>query len=271
MAIDQKVVKESAESTPAPPPAIENELPAYRAISAQAIFSLIFGVLSILSIATPWFLLAAAISVLLGILADRKIQRHPDMLTGRGFAQAGATLGLIFGLGSFTYTTVLDYFRTQSATRYAKAYVEKLKTEPVENLVWYKFPLEVRKEKTPQQVMAELTKAVKDPNMLTVHTGSFENMKRRLKASDNEELRFSKIETTTAQGLDVYAAALLEVNGSGNKAYPEKKQFALLVLKGRPERGKIEWNVDKFEFPYAPATYKPEPKQAPDDGHGHHH
>lgn len=267
MAIDQNLAKESTEASRSS--AIENELPAYRAISAQAIISLLLGVLSILSIADSTFLAAAAAAVVLGILADRKIQRFPDMLTGKGFAQAGVALGLIFGLGSVTYTTVLSYYRTQSATKFAKMYIEVLKNDPIENVVWWKFPPETRKEKSPTAIMSELQKAVKDPSMLSVHTSVFDHLRGRLKTSKEEQIRFSKIEMTGSEGLEVFAAALLELTGPGSKDYPDKKQFALLLLKGKPERGKIDWYVQKLDYPYTPASYKPEPKGPPDDGHGH--
>ena len=90
---------------------IENELPTYRAISPRAVFSLICGILALFSLAHPFFYVFAVLAVVLGLSADRNIQRYPDMLTGRGLAKAGAAMGLIFGLGVFTVTTVQGYHR----------------------------------------------------------------------------------------------------------------------------------------------------------------
>jgi hypothetical protein len=251
-------------------PAIENELPAYRAISAQAISSLLFGVLSILSLASPMFLACAAIAVLLGILADRRIQRLPDVLTGRRFAHAGIVLGLVFGLGSFTAARVQDYLRSSSATRFAKRYVEILKNEPMENGLWYRRPPDGRKGKTPAQLLGELKAAAKDPQMVKMETGVFEQIKDRLAGAPGEDIHFERIETHGYEGLDEYAAILLELHGPGSKHYPDKQQYALLVVKARPAKGKYDWWVSELRFPYQPSTYKPAPKQV-DDGHGHGH
>ena len=94
---------------------IENELPTYRAISNLAIFSLVCGALAIFSFAHPFFYLAAILAVVLGMLAHRAIRQYPDMLTGHGIANAGIALGLIFGLGCGTYTTVQTFVRTRMA------------------------------------------------------------------------------------------------------------------------------------------------------------
>ena len=74
---------------------IENEIPAYRAISPLAVLSLVLGLLSLLCFTDPSFLVVAALAVTAGLLADRKIQRMPDVLTGRRLAQAGVALGLL--------------------------------------------------------------------------------------------------------------------------------------------------------------------------------
>ena len=77
---------------------IENELPAYRAISRLAVFSLIFGFLALFSFAHWFFYLFAVLAIVAGIAANVTIKRYPDMLTGRGLASAGIAMGLIFGL-----------------------------------------------------------------------------------------------------------------------------------------------------------------------------
>jgi len=95
--------------------AIENELPAYRAISPQAVVALICGLLAILSFANLYFLAFAAAAIGLGLLAERKIRRDPEIWTGRGLAHAGAALGLVFGLSAVTSEVVQGYLRSRSA------------------------------------------------------------------------------------------------------------------------------------------------------------
>ena len=125
MATDQKASTLNIDSE-SPDSPIENELPTYRAISARAIFSLVFGAVAIFCFAHPLFYVAAIIAVVLGIVAQRAIRQHPDMLTGRGLANAGVALGLIFGLGCGTYTAVQSYVQTHMAEAFAHRYEEVL-------------------------------------------------------------------------------------------------------------------------------------------------
>ena len=75
MALHPNVSPADPEATPRP--AIENELPAYRAISPHAVVGLIAGVLAVISFASLYFLAFAVIAILLGIYADRRIRRSP--------------------------------------------------------------------------------------------------------------------------------------------------------------------------------------------------
>ncbi len=249
---------------------IENEIAAYRAISPQAIFSLVFGVLTILSVADLNFLWCGVIAVVLGILADRKIQRHPEMLTGRGFAQAGVFIGLVFGLGTLTVTQVNGYIRTASAANFAKKYyVPALKNEPIDVAIWYKQPPQVRKEKSPADVMKQLKSAAKDPQMILMETMTYERIKARLAAAEGENVEFDRIESTTEDGLDTMAGARIKFTGPGSKAFPDKTEFALVVLRGNAEKG---WYVFDLKYPYVPKSYTPAPvKKGAEDGHGHSH
>jgi hypothetical protein len=268
MAIDQNLSPPAPEAAPAA--AIENEIPAYRAISPLAIVSLLFGVLSILSVAHGFFLSCAVAAVVLGFLADRKIQRYPDILTGRGFAQAGIMLGMVFGLGTFTVSTVQSYLRAADATRFAKRFAVVLKDEPIENVLWLKQPPFRRKDKSPAQLIEEFKTASKDPRMIEMELATVRMAKSRLAGAKGEEIHFSRLEAHGMDGLDAYAAALYELHGPGSKDYPLKEQYALMLMKGRTEKGKIGWYVEDFRFPYTPSTYAPASKPV-DDGHGHAH
>ncbi len=127
MAFDQKTSTIGIESG-VPGSVIENELPTYRAISNLAIFSVVCGLLAIFCWAHYLFYLAAVLAVVLGMLAHRAIRRFPDMLTGHGLANAGIALGLIFGLGSGTFSTVQYFVRTRLAETFAKHYAETVQS-----------------------------------------------------------------------------------------------------------------------------------------------
>jgi len=70
----------------------------YRAISRMAVASLVFGVLSVLTV-WHWALgLIPAVGILLGWMALRRIAKVPEELSGRGLAWAGLILSMVFGL-----------------------------------------------------------------------------------------------------------------------------------------------------------------------------
>jgi hypothetical protein len=247
--------------------AIENEIPAYRAISPQAVLALILGVLSVLSFASWYFLVFAAAAVLVGFLADRKIQRLSDVLTGRGLAQAGVGLGLIFGLTSLTISTVQGVVRASQATTFAKAYADVLSKGSFDDNVWYSQHPVGRKEITPEKLVKDLTQ----PGPGLDHFESKYAPLRQLKKAvteDGADIHFERIEKHGQEDLTPVATALYEVHTPQAKNPADKERFALAVMKGATTRGRLEWWVDQLMFPYKPESYVA-PEKPVDDGHGH--
>jgi prepilin signal peptidase PulO-like enzyme (type II secretory pathway) len=267
VAIDPNVTRTDPEVSIGSP--IENEIPAYRAISPLAIASLMLGALSILSFAHWFFLSFAVAALVLGFLADRKINRFSDVLTGRGFAQAGIGLGLIFGLASVTTGAVQGYLRSSSATRFATAYAQVLQDKSVEDALWYQAPPEERKKKTPGQVAKEMREGMPDPGAFEMQTGPIRELKNRLAKDKDTKLRFSKLESHGVDGLTTFAAALLELTEPDAK-HAHGDEYAMILLKADNTKGQYEWRVEEFQYPYKPASYVPAAKPV-DDGHGHAH
>jgi hypothetical protein len=266
VSIEPKLTSKQAE--PVAVSAIENEIPTYRAISPRAIFSLVFGALAVLSFVHPFFLLSAAIAVLLGILADRKIRKMSDVLTGREIAQAGIALGLVFGLASVTTAAVQSWVLVREASRFATTYENVVNTGSIQQATWYGQNVPYRKGKTPDEVYADVTKsAVGGINELE-HSGLNE-LKSHL-AKEGSKLKFLKIEDHGKNKLDNFATALFEVQQAGGKEPPEGNEFALAVLNGSTIDGKYEWYIEKLIYPYKAATFQVAPKPV-DDGHGHAH
>jgi hypothetical protein len=78
----------------------------YRAVSGLAVSSLIFGALSILTVADWALAVLPATGIVLGMLALRRIRRYPDALMGITAARIGILLSValwIFGYGRLTY------------------------------------------------------------------------------------------------------------------------------------------------------------------------
>ena len=276
MATEQKTSTLSIDPE-VPDSVIENELPAYRAISIRAVFSVVCGAVAIFTFAHPFFYLAAILAVVLGIAAHRAIRQHPDMLTGQRLANAGIALGLIFGLGCGTFTTVQSYIRTRMSEKFAHQYEGILQSNSLAELLWYNQHPDGRKDQTGEQIVKSIeTAKPKDKMIIDTKYGSLLALNKRLKASKDEHVEFVALESvgeddSRGTELPVFALAVYEVSGPGNKDFPEKRQYALAILKGKLKNKQYEWWVDEVRFPYTPKSFVPAAKGPPDDGHGHAH
>jgi hypothetical protein len=264
---DQNVTTRAAEA--APVSAIENEIPTYRAISPRAVFSLLSGVLAVLSFAHPVFLVCAAAAIVLGILADRKIVRYSDVLTGRGIAQAGIALGLVFGLAAITTTTVQDWILVRAASRFAKAYEGVLAKGTFEDAIWYGQSPLYRSQKTPLEVVNELKKSRPGGgSMFDLEQATLTKLRERI--GQGADVHFQAIEQRGKEGMNVYAAALFELHPGAGQALPAGEDHAMVLMKGMKKNNRYEWWVDQVSYPYKPDSYKA-PTKPVDDGHGHAH
>src|SRR5262249_36778753 len=158
---------------------------------------------------------------------------YPDMYTGRGFANAGIAMGLVFGLMTLTYTAVQGFLLARAASEFGREYAEAMQTGSLGQILLYGFHPDVRKSKTADQAEEEFRSAkAKERMMIDQKTGPLQSLRRRLASSKDEAFRFLDIEN---QGLDqgqgaqlgYFATALFEVKGPGNKEFPESKQYAL--------------------------------------------
>jgi hypothetical protein len=276
VATDQKTtaVDELALTTPA----IENEIATYRAISGLAVTSLICGILAVCSFAGLSFLAFSFVAIVAGFLALRNIKLFPDMYTGKGLANAGIALGLIFGLIAITSDFVTGYVRTSGASRFAKHYAEVMKTGTLGDVLLLDMNPQFRKDKTPADLERELEADLANPKprmMAEQRSSGVRTLRKRLAASPSEVFHFVDIENhgvddTRGASIQYFALALFEAEGPGSKEFPEKEQFALAILKGQPSGRSIEWWVEEFKFPYSPKSFELQSKPA-DDGHGHAH
>jgi hypothetical protein len=268
VATDQETREVPAE--PIAGSAIENELPTYRAISPRAVFALICGFLALFSLAHPFFYVFAILAVILGLSADRTIQRFPDMLTGRGLAKAGAALGLILGLGIFTVTTVQAYFVSQNAIRFANHYANLLKSGGLGDVLLQNIPPSQRGGMTGNDVLEKLTKGKReDSAMIEMKNAPIKNLKRRVEQKD-QEIHFVRLEAEGGEGLTHFALALYDVHGPTSKEFPNQEEHALAVMKGVPsDTNGMDWWLEEVRYPYKPnSAVVPEAKPV-DDGHGH--
>src|SRR5207249_3001475 len=83
----------------------------------------------------------------------------PDVLTGRNFAHAGITLGLVFGLAASTNAAVQWLLLNREAKKFANEYVEILKSGTDAEAFWYLLPADYRQEMTPRQAYAQMRRS----------------------------------------------------------------------------------------------------------------
>lgn len=259
------------ETEPQTGSAIENELAAYRAISPRAIFALILGALSILSFASPYFLIFAVAALIVGYTADRNIQRFPDILTGRRMAQAGVGLGLIFGLTSLTISTVEGVLRSSQASSFARNYADVLKNQGFDEVVWYGQNPSRRAKISAQELVKEMKSSDKNAMMFDQSHESLRKVKDLL-SEPGSEIHFEKLESHGIDGLGIYAGALFEIHTPKAEKAEERNRFALAFMKAMSmPSGRYEWWVEELKFPYKPSSFVAPETKPPDDGHGHSH
>jgi hypothetical protein len=249
-------------------PAIENEIPAYRAISPRAVAALILGVLSVLAFADWRFLVLSALAVVLGWTADRNIQRWPDVLTGRRLAQAGVGLGLIFGLTSVSIATVQGMIRKNQAQAHAKEYLDHVKKDTIEQLMWLNQPPTARANSTPEAIAERLRKNDESKQRFEMEFAGV----RALQAAVHEpgaEIHYEGIETHGEDGLSPFAGALFEIHNDQAKKAENKERHAFVLMKAaKNPKNQYEWYVESVQFPYKKKSFAL-PDKPVDDGHGH--
>lgn len=248
------------------PPAIENEIPAYRAISARAIVSLLLGIGSLLTFASWAFAALGLGAVVLGFLADRAIRRHPDMLTGRGLARAGITLGMVFSLSALTFDGVRHLQVRRSAEQFARRYARVLRSRRIEDAFWLALPPTFRKGTTPRTRLVELEsdKAPGARDRLAPLRGVLAAVERSGRAPE-----FVCLEEAGFERLTPYAFAVLAVHTPAGPGTPPE-QYALLELKSDSSGPAFNWFVSEVQFPYTLRSHELAPPPI-DDGHGHAH
>ena len=241
-----------------------DDLPTYRAISNLAVASLLLGLLSALSIASLWFLVASVGAIALGWMDLRRIQRYPDVYTGTGLARAGIGLGLVCGLGAATSAATQAYLLNSEATRFARNFAKELKEKDFPTVMWYRSSPAARQGKSGAEVTQELRSAAREGGIFESEFGPMKQCIDAIK-EHGKDVELLTIEQSGLDGLTPYAYAVLELHDHDGTAPPE---YVLLALKAEVKGARYDWWVERFVWPYQRGTMQaPSPKI--DDGHGH--
>lgn len=249
---------------------IENEIPAYRAIEPAAVISLICGLASALCFADVRFVVAAVAAVALGAWADWKIRRLPEVYTGRGMAQAGIAMGIIFSLSSVTIGYVQSAVLNREALAFAKRYVGVLKTGKLADAVWYRIPPDERRTTTPEELLRKMSQGSSDPMALEAHLGTTKGLIKRIK--EGADVHVESIENSGYEDLTKVANVLLKVGGPGpvDPKHPELG-YSLIQVRSNPGQKVAGWYLHELFYPYTPKTLPLATSKPKDDGHGHSH
>jgi hypothetical protein len=245
--------------------AIENEIPSYRAISRMAVFSLLLGLASVLTFASPWFALAGLGAIATGVVATRTIRRYSDLLTGAKLAQVGIAMGLVFGISALTFGVVQKLKVKQSASTFASQYAEVLAKGDLANAVWFRVDPAGRKTSDPKTFLDEVKKNTRNPDVIETYLGGVQRLHQA--KGEKGDVHFLRMERHGLDGITPFAFAAFEVHGK-NAEGKDEDSYALVELRSPPDAPSFDWYIKEFIYPYKLETYQLKAKPV-DDGHNH--
>jgi hypothetical protein len=228
---------------------IENELPAYRALSRAAIACLILGAASILTFLWPYFAALGALAVVCGLVAQRNIRRMPDVLTGTKIANAGTALGLLFTLSALTIVAVQYGIIDHEAGKFARQYVEALRSKSIDNAIYLENHPTFREGKTPTEVAKEYREGMSKGGMYDMQTQPIRDILKRLTSGPDQTIELGPRIGHEFQGMDAYVSYLLVLKGPKSTDFPDETQYAIVILLGTPKGRIYGWQVKNVRFP----------------------
>ena len=230
-------------------PRINDDLPAYRAISGLAIICLILGIASVFTFTSAYFALLGVGSVVMGLLSQRSIRRFPDALTGEGMIRVGIGASLLFCLSALTMQGVQEGILRIEANRFARYIEPTLRTGSLEDILLLKTLPSSRKGKTAIELADEMKKGAQNPMGWDMETKSIRDFKARLASSPDQTLTYKGVDTFLTDGLNLFATATFEIQGTASKEFPAPVMIARARLRGMLEEGKNAWRLEDLHFP----------------------
>jgi hypothetical protein len=211
------------------------------------------------------------LAVIVGVLADRKVQRFSDVLTGRGLAQLGAGIGLVCGLTSVTIIGVQFFMIRKEVDAFSRVYEKVLASGSFAEAIWWAQAPVGRETTSPEKLVAEMTDSPQNAQMFEQKNSGLRTLKKDL-AFPGVNLHYDKLEAAGLDGLNMYGVARYAVHLPANKDHPDREQYVLSYFKaGKTKKGQYEWWVEAVNYPASSTDTFTLPTKAPDDGHGHAH
>jgi hypothetical protein len=168
----------------------------YQSLSVLALFSLLIGLTSPLSLFGKGFLLLPLSGIALSLIAMRRIAASEGRLAGRWAASIGLVLCVLAGAGAVARNSVARHMRTNQAENFARAWLMRITSDQLEQAFKLTYdgarPLAPREpgmpppEKTPFEIfisdpcIQKITAAGKDAAVELVDTLHYTPQTRRV-------------------------------------------------------------------------------------------
>lgn len=105
---------------------LADEEVAYRPVNVLAVLGLILAVVSVLALASRWFLLLPIVAAIACLAAASKVRRDPDANSGFGLAAVGLVISLLVLGAVVVQRPVAQMLHAQSSGAVAKTFVDRL-------------------------------------------------------------------------------------------------------------------------------------------------
>src|SRR5262249_38870836 len=152
---------------------------------------------------------------------------------------------------AITTAAVQDWILVREASKFARTYEGVLDKGSFDEAVWYGQNPLIRTGKSPVDLLTELKKSRTGAGMVEREQASPIRLT-KLVSEGSADIHFSEIEQHGKEGLNVFAAALFEVQPAAGKTLSEDEHYALILLKGMKRNRRYEWWVERVGFPYKP-------------------
>ena len=108
------------------------EIEQYRSVSALAIAAFLLGLISVSALAHPGAWVIPVAAVICGLVAQIRVTRRPDTLTGRQLAVIGMGLGLFFGCWGVSRYASYNWALTREARSFAEQWIAAVRDGELE-------------------------------------------------------------------------------------------------------------------------------------------
>lgn len=105
---------------------LADEEVAYRPVSALAVVGLLLAIVSVLALASRWFVLLPVVAAVACLAAAHKVRRDPEANSGFGLAAAGLAVALLILGAVVAKRPVAQMLHAQSSGVVAQAFVDRL-------------------------------------------------------------------------------------------------------------------------------------------------